>query len=57
MNRCGLSKDTNGVLHVKKLFPYLQSILMKYKDNFDGKPVVDSLQFDGAVTRPADLTD
>lgn len=44
------SKYINWVWHVKQLFPHLQSIIVKYKENFDGKPVVDSLELAKAVT-------
>lgn len=47
---CGMALNFNGLWEVRQLFPHLQSIVSKYADNFNGKPVADSLELDGAVT-------
>lgn len=47
---CGMALNLNGVWEVRQLFPHLQEIVRKYKDNFDGTPVADSLELDGQVT-------
>lgn len=52
--RCGLSKELIGVWHVKQLFPHLLIIVIMYRDNSDGKPVVGSLELDCAVTTTYD---
>ena len=42
MIRCGLSQDLNGQWRVEQLFPHLQEIIRRQKDNFDGTLVGES---------------
>lgn len=51
MMDCGMAFNLNGCWEVRQLFPYLQAIVEKYPENFDGTPVADSLELDGAVTQ------
>lgn len=51
---CGMELNLNGLREVRQLFPHLQEILHKYPDNFNGTPVADSLELDGAVTESDD---
>lgn len=39
MIRCGLALDTDGIWRVEQLFPHLQTIVNKYRANFDGDEV------------------
>lgn len=50
MIRCGMALNLNGQWEVKQLFPHLQTIVAKYRENFDGKEVADSLLLDGELT-------
>lgn len=50
MMGCGMALNLNGRWEVRQLFPHLQSIVARYPDNFNGTPVADSLELDGAVT-------
>jgi len=50
MIRCGMACNLNGIWEECQLFPHLQSIISKYRENFEGKSVADSLEIDGAVT-------
>lgn len=36
MVRCGLAKQANGLWEVRQLFPHLQNIVQKHRENFDG---------------------
>lgn len=42
MIRCGLSQDLNGQWRVEQLFPHLQDITQRHKENCDGLPVGES---------------
>ena len=43
-----------GVWKVNQLSPHLQRIVEKYRDNFEGLSVADSMGLDGEVTESAD---
>lgn len=46
MIRCGLAWILNAVWELKQLFPHLQNIIRKFKENFVGKNMGDSLGLD-----------
>lgn len=50
MTGCGLKRNFNGVWDGSKPFLHLKSIIAKYRVNFNGKSVSDSLALDGEVT-------
>jgi len=50
MMGCGMALNLNGQWEKQQLFPHLQAPVAKYRENFDGKPVSDSLMLDGEVT-------
>lgn len=50
MMGCGLALNLNGKWEEQQLFPHLQVIVRKYRDNFNGKAVADSMEIDGAET-------
>lgn len=47
MVRCGLDQNFNGVWEKQQIYPHLQGIVSKYRENFDGKIVSDSMGLDG----------
>lgn len=49
MIRCGMAKKLNGIWEVQQLFPNLQEIVRRYRENFDVKMVADSMELDGAI--------
>lgn len=46
----GMALNLNGRWEVQQLLPHFQQIVSKYRENFDGKTVGDSLELDGAAT-------
>lgn len=50
MMRCGLSCNWNGRWEEDQLFPHLQVIVRKYRENFEGKSVEESMNLDGEAT-------
>lgn len=50
MIRCGMALNINGVWEETQLFPHLQNIVAKYRENFEGKSVEDSMDLDGEKT-------
>lgn len=47
MIRWGMALKMNGVWEEKQFLPHLQDIVTKYRENFEGKSVEDSMDPDG----------
>eukprot|EP00171_Calliarthron_tuberculosum_P000799 IDg799t1 len=41
MIRCGMANNLNGIWEEAQLFPQLQETVKKYRDNFNGKNVLE----------------
>lgn len=51
---CGMALNLNRRWEIQQLFLYLQEIVAKFHKTFNGTPVADSLELDGAVTESED---
>lgn len=54
MIRCGMARNLNGMWEEGQLFHHMHEIVQKYRVNFNGESVSDSMCLDGEVTESND---